>query len=76
MPFKEVLSDWNKDIIFGLPDKKCPEFLFNYHELLDDSYIQYYFFYLASKGRFTKEIMKLSSEELLNEVEILFKGDS
>jgi len=74
MPLKEVLSDWNKGIIFGLPDKKCPEFLYKYYDLLDDSYIQYYLLYLGTVGRFTKEVLKLSSKELYKEVEILFKG--
>ena len=73
--FKDVLSDWNKDIIFGLPVEKCPSFLFKYYDLLDDSYIQYYLLYLASKGQFTKEVLKLSSEELYMEVSIIFKGE-
>lgn len=71
--FKDVLSNWNKDIIFGLPAKKCPAFLYKYYDLLDDSYIQYYLFYLAFKGLFTKEVLNLSSSELYTEVEILYK---
>lgn len=72
--FKDVLSDWNKGIIFGLPVEKCPSFLFKYYDLLDDSYIQYYLFYRASKGLYTKEVLKLSSEELYTEIENIFKG--
>lgn len=66
--FKSVLSDWDKDIIFGLPVKKCPFFLVKYYDFLDESYIQYYLFYLASKGLYEKDILKLSSDELYIEI--------
>ncbi len=72
--FKDVLSDWSKGIIYGLPIEKCPHFLFKYYDFLDDSYIQYYLLYLASQGLYSKEILKLSSEELYTEIEIIFKG--
>jgi hypothetical protein len=74
MDFKDVLSDWTKDIIFGLPVEKCPKFLLDYYDLLDDSYIQYYLFYRASKGLFKKTVLSLSSEELIDEVERIHKG--
>lgn len=62
--FKQVLSDWDKDIVFGLKAKDCPYFLHHFYDLLDDSYIQYYLFYLASKGLFEMEVLTLSSDEL------------
>lgn len=62
--FKQVLSDWDKDIVFGLKAEDCPYFLHHFYDLLDDSYIQYYLLYLASKGQFQMEILTLSSSEL------------
>jgi hypothetical protein len=72
--FKDVLSEWGKEIIFGLNVEDCPSFLFKYYDLLDDSYIQYYLLYLASQGLYSKEVLKLSSEELYTEITIIFKG--
>lgn len=66
--FKNVLSDWNKDIIFGLPVEKCPMFLYKYYDFLDESYIQYYLLYLATKGLYTNDVLKLSSNELYVEI--------
>lgn len=73
MDFKEVLSDWKKDIIFGLPVEKCPEFLYRYYEFLDDSYIQYYLLYLGSKGLYSNEVMSMSSERLYEEITRIYK---
>lgn len=70
--FKNVLSDWNKDIIYGLPVEKCPMFLFKYYDFLDESYIQYYLLYLASKGKFTRDVLKMSSDELYIEIERIY----
>jgi hypothetical protein len=72
--FKDVLSEWSKEIIFGMNVEDCPSFLFKYYDFLDDSYIQYYLLYLASKGLYSKEVLKLSSEELYTEITIIFKG--
>jgi len=73
--FKEVLSDWKKDIIFGLPVEKCPSFLYHYYDYLDDSYIQYYLLYLGSKGLYSNEVMNMSSDELCKEIEKIYQKE-
>lgn len=70
-----MLSDWDKGILFGLTAEKCPSFLVNYGDLLDDSYFQYYLLYRAYKGLYSKRINGLSSVELKEEVTLILKGE-